>query len=105
MGSLVIASTVALLLTLFSGSASAACAWVLWQQASINGLLEEWQAHMSFDKSDLCNSALETARGHALKNGAQEMGDVFIFKFGQTVMTKVIRCLPDTIDPRAPKAR
>jgi hypothetical protein len=87
------ASLVEVLLLLVSfGTASAECAWVLW--TSINAL--EWEARGGFNTREDC----ETERGKSpegpLQGTSKTDGREFVVRNS---------CLPDTVDPRAPKAR
>jgi hypothetical protein len=62
-------------------SVSAECAWVLWSGTPIDPI--RWHPIAAFSTRDECWKSLEAV---ARKGGAQ-------------------KCLPDTVDPRGPKAK
>lgn len=86
-------TVVALILVAVAGSASAECAWVAW--AFTNG---EWSVLKGFprEKGDECARAVDQANANAAKSGA-DLGNK---KDGVHFV-----CLPDTVDPRGPKAK
>jgi hypothetical protein len=80
---------VALLLVASFGTVSAECAWVLWTK--INAL--EWETRGGYDTRAEC----ERERGKSVEGVLQGTGG------SQFVVLNA--CLPDTVDPRGPKAR
>jgi hypothetical protein len=78
---------VALLLFALVGTASAECAWVLWTK--INAL--QWETRGGYDTHAAC----ELERGKSVEGVLQGTGG------SQFVVLNV--CLPESIDPRAPK--
>ena len=117
---------VALLLVASVGTASAECAWVLWEQSmhwrapgerdkpgvqtSEPSVLSGFQSHTACidasqkkaeeQKSIMSAAGAGTANAFSLDEG----GWRFSMKFTHgAAMTTTYRCLPDTIDPRGPK--
>jgi len=85
---------VLLLLTSF-GTASAECAWVLWQR-EISGKPDGvWVPREGFKDVAECK-ALESKADHRYNPQTKTMEPI---PGGHTI------CLPDTIDPRGPKAK
>jgi len=82
-------------------SAWAGCAWVLWSQTtwwsqSAGEIAEAWKVVAAFPNEDACergNLAVVDAR-----KGSQRYGPR-----GEP-LTEITSCLPDTVDPRGPKA-
>jgi len=72
-----------------AGTASAECGWVLWTK--INAL--EWETRGGYDSRADC----ERRRGKSVEGARQGTGG------SQFVVLNA--CLPETIDPRGPKAR
>ena len=89
----------------------AACAWVLWGNygtldpavplafSTVKGSPSDWQPAEAFDTAQACETALKSAKQHESD---------LIFKRNQNkpkgVLWDAYRCLPDTVDPRGPKA-
>jgi hypothetical protein len=71
----------------------AECAWVLWFQTKADG---PWQIERAFEKESACRKAETGVLKHARK--ARESTPS---AFPEGVSTQ---CLPDTVDPRGPKA-
>jgi hypothetical protein len=88
------ASLVVVLLLLASvGTASAECAWVLWTK--INAL--EWETRGGFDtRADCERERGKSVEGTVEGTGGKADGRQFVVQNA---------CLPDTLDPRGPKAR
>ena len=82
----------------FATVAHAECAWVLWQQA----LGQEWETREGFSDERSCKRAaqLDMAR---MTGKAAEPGKCGIVK--TTGALYCFQCLPDTVDPRAPKRK
>ena len=73
----------------FAATASAQCAWVLWENTLLEGEevnIAHWSPRLGFEKADECLNAFK-----ALPPRLHE-------KF-------VYRCLRDTVDPRGPKGK
>ena len=90
------ASLVVVLLLLASiGTASAECAWVLWQRDITENPDGVWVPREGFKNVAECK-ALESKADHRYNPQTRTMEPI---PGGHTI------CLPDTIDPRGPKAR
>jgi hypothetical protein len=87
------ASLVPLFLLASVVTASADCAWVLWTK--INEL--EWETRGGFDTREDC----ERERGKAVEGTVEGTGG----KADGRQFVVQNACLPDTVDPRGPKAR
>ena len=90
----VVAAIVALGATLLltSATAYAECAWVLWNLTQ-KGEVKTWTVHSAYKTKEQCEDPLGI-----LDKKKDPLG---ILKGG----SDAYRCLPDTIDPRSPKAR
>jgi hypothetical protein len=87
------ASLVPLLLLASVVAASADCAWVLWTK--INEL--EWETRGGFDtRADCERERGKSVEGTVEGTGGKADGRQFVVQNA---------CLPDTVDPRGPKAR
>jgi hypothetical protein len=101
--------TALLLITVLLGSvdsANAACAWVLWERSSFaegNKTWTEWKSD-GFPSHDHCRAAIHRTT-EALKGrpGWKVEGSLIQSTGGGIVRITELSCLPDTIDPRAPK--
>ena len=78
-----------LLFTCYASPVSAGCAWVLWASGLSGGIALDIYPSDGFKDRETCQKTLVAVREH---NKRRE----------NTVMT--FTCLPDTIDPRAPKS-
>jgi hypothetical protein len=88
------ASLVVVVLLLASvGTASAECAWVLWSRDSLLSGDEAWGIISAFSREDGGKAECERSKE----------GGTMRTREGASAVRFV--CLPDTIDPRAPKAR
>jgi len=121
-----ILSVALLSLALLGGSASAECAWVLWrdysqwQSKTMTRVRHTWEVMSGHPTAALC----DPARARALKEtaeffaGANRPADVatsftssepdsvhVLLKSGAHYYTYSFLCLPDTVDPRGPKAK
>ena len=109
-------------------SASAECAWVLWDHTSNWSFRghEEWD-HGGFSSKEECRKALTRALAKrvelvsSINNGQPPIvgenlgvgGDKTVFKYflgeeaqSQRILTSTeLFCLPDTVDPRGPKGK
>jgi hypothetical protein len=96
-----IVSVSLLMLAMLAGSASAECAWVLWQQtltdapgAPLDGF---WTPRDSFTTNRPCASLVESMNAKGAPEGRRGPA-------GYRSTTFFV-CLPDTVDPRAPKGK
>jgi hypothetical protein len=93
-------------------TASAECAWVLWKEAATitaNDRREEVAIDSAHASLADCDRALETViislragRYEPIVGGLKGNRNVVALKNGRSLS---YRCLPDTIDPRAPKGK
>ena len=103
-----------LCLMLLTSSASAGCAWVLWEQVSSTGersdLKTEHRIVAARPTEGECRAFVaQTAKGRAAQWGpsakvSNENSSVFV-AVEKTAIKWDYRCLPDTIDPRGPKGK
>jgi len=84
-----------LLLIVISGSADAECAWVLWQREIINKRDIGWVPREGFTSAGDCKKR-ESKADMVYKRDTQKLEPS---PGGHTI------CLPDTVDPRVPKAK
>ena len=85
-----VVSTVCLLS--FANSASAECAWIVWQQllgGTPTFTLKAWRPIASLDRKQDCDAAAR--RGNAAEQKKEQPRACY-------------GCLPDSMDPRMPKA-
>jgi hypothetical protein len=92
-------------------SASAECAWVLWEGlASLqadNPRYEEWTVVGASKTQEQCSQAAVASgndRAGRIKTSKRE-GNVVIQSLGEKMFTWRYLCLPDTVDPRGPKGK
>jgi len=85
-----------------AATAYAECAWVLWERWFSQGTGDSWTAVGSEVSKWACNRASESEYAQAVRKGVERNGralkvsdKTFIF----------YTCLPDTLDPREPKAK
>ena len=81
-------------LILFAGSASAECAWVLWERISQRWWsATHWEAVQGYTSSASCSEGIGLRRTAAGADPADHRN------YDGTRW----RCLPETVDPRGPK--
>jgi len=102
------AALVVLCLLLSAVTASAECAWVLWNGGRGSDEQMHWQRWDAFDKRSPCVARIDA---EAVKLGLNA-GTLFNeqgFRTSETLLDTHGRfgttwqCLPDTVDPRGPK--
>jgi hypothetical protein len=92
----------------FTTSASAEGAWVLWSSGGMTGL---WIPAGGYERQGPCVSAakeLAARHNHPSNGPVYVYGGVYTATQGQkggVTSTMSYMCLPDTMDPREPKAR
>jgi len=90
-------------------SASAECAWVLWQSQSSSktkgAITEPVRAYSTKQDCDQgIADALATFSGPNVINKDTKLQEVHAM-LGNQVMSYAYVCLPDTVDPRGPKGK
>ena len=94
-----------------AATAHAECAWVLWILEWYDASLDrEWSVIQTLATQSDCLAATERAaqtfkermRGEVAVGRDAPSGSLFVAGKGHSV---TIRCLPDTVDPRGPKAK
>ena len=102
----------ALLLVAFSvlastAAANAECAWVLWQERTVNEK-SEWSVIQARPRESDCSDA-QKAKLQYLADEAKpkliESGNFIYGKYGREYVSYRVICLRDTMDPRRPKAK
>jgi len=92
-----------LILVVGTGTASAECAWVLWEEnppQSNHWRLGSKPHFTVFDKQDVCTAAATT-----LLNALHRFNsDARLGKRKEMAVPNFV-CLPDTVDPRGPKGK
>lgn len=95
-----------LLLFAWVGTASAECAWLMWVYTLDQRVGEHYSVEAARPTSQECLTAVRTLavavknRGLTVSGGDPEHPEV-LFRDGTTSFKYF--CLPDTVDPRAPK--
>jgi hypothetical protein len=105
---------VLLLLVVGTGTAFAECAWALWlhQISMVSGAEKRERSPIAArTNSGECEKQLQsTMEFQSRKPGGKVIGANIVetkTRVGEADMTMILRyvCLPDTIDPRAPKGK
>jgi hypothetical protein len=110
------ASLVVMLLLASVGTASAECAWVMWNRTapSLQAPGEPFDPQSTYPTEAACQGALqrEAAAIVAIERLEPQhtvsKGPTHVLVQGEgmrSVRVHIWRCLPDTIDPRGPKAK
>ncbi len=95
-------------------SASAECAWVLWENVSLFTDWTEpqimWTATDAYETKQTCRSRLEQRVSRGVSAGAKvdtNHSDVLLIGEKTNGVWSVVSfyCLPDTVDPRGPKGK
>ena len=99
---------IALSLLASAATAYAECAWVLWdgQLSNVPGHDMLWSINGTYSTAKDCNGDLATLLV-VKKKGGDEVSDLqagtALYRRGET--RGYLHCLPDTVDPRGPKAK
>jgi len=82
-------------------SASAECAWVLWEKVQ----RQEWDPKDAFPEADACKKDLRDQLRKLTTRypGSDELGDAVLLRADRETLLVSYRCLPDSMDPRGPK--
>ena len=98
------ASIIAFLILVFASSASAECAWIMWNRANEQTALDAWTIFTAFGNRKACVRELDS-RAKEWKKSGWTIG--FDGDARMTAKSKAgvheLMCLPDSTDPRAPK--
>jgi len=81
------------------------CAWVLWSGLWGDGAHIEWQANSGFPTQKECMTTLLHGLKSWKQQGAKVDGSYVKMAKGGVLVQMQFHCLPDTVDPRAPKAK
>ena len=93
----------ALLVLLTPWSASAECAWVLWSRQAGGGT-QEWEIKAAYADKSQCDAGGAGYYKKLLAAGWKEKDGVLQADVLGGITFFGAWCLPDTVDPRAPKA-
>src|SRR5437868_2553419 len=105
---MILASLVAVLT--LAASAWGACAWIQWEQTVLAPADPAWSIAGSYMEKTACEQAIQTETQRTLRESAKARLDRGVIvadvgKPGQPVLLmRSMLCLPDTVDPRGPKA-
>jgi len=86
-------------------SASAECAWVLWQTTiQIEAVVKETGTHpqQAFSSKSECDQEAQRQTSESVSVGAKRISETRI-RLGD--ISVGLTCLPDTVDPRGPKGK
>jgi hypothetical protein len=95
----------AMSLLVWTTTASADCAWVLWLFIDPSKGVRRWERAAVVEKRVDCRKELESNFQFWLKsqkdNGVSRMGDrIYVERFADSSLTISAECLPETMDPR-----
>jgi hypothetical protein len=81
----------------FATSASAECAWILWEQTTVGNVwtIAPIDAQIVFETRQQCEEWAKQ-RNHAHQTARAAIGSSPVRRW---------HCLPDTVDPRGPKGK
>jgi hypothetical protein len=82
-----------------AATASAECAWVLWEEEQMTPIVSQWTVVHPHISADACSAV----KAHYLRSLAREDGariEGNIVKFNDREQRFRVLCLPDTVDPR-----
>src|SRR5712664_2973032 len=88
----------------WTATASAECAWVLWEQINT----QPWSVKDGFADTDSCQRALRSGVRKSVSRypGSEDSGgNSAVIKKARGRFTHTFACLPDTVDPRGPKGK
>jgi len=88
----------------WTATASAECAWVLWEQINT----QPWSVKDGFADTDSCQRALRSGIRKAVARypGSKDSGgNTAVIAKANGHFTPTFACLPDTVDPRGPKGK
>jgi hypothetical protein len=85
--------------------ASAACAWVLWQQTTALGpsFQDGWDVVEALPDRPTCDARVDARLLNPGPLAERGNGRTLVLKGRNGVAVLTYLCLPDTIDPRGPK--
>ena|SRR6266446_2905180 len=94
---------VALSLLASAATAYAECAWVLWDQIN----MQSWTPSGGFPDEGQCRARLEKELDSSVSQypGSRRVGDAADLETASGKLFVKFICLPDTVDPRGPKAK
>jgi hypothetical protein len=110
MRAILVSSFVAMLFLAVTTSASAECAWVLWEDTILPTSKTSTEPVRAYTTKPDCDRALSEAlasftssSGTIVRKDAKQQ-EAYV-TIGNSTMTYRYVCLPDTVDPRGPKGK
>jgi hypothetical protein len=87
----------------WAATASAECAWVVWNQFN----MQSWEPLSAFPDEARCRADIEKQLDRLVENypGSSRAGHRVNVQTAQGNFSTRFNCLPDTVDPRGPKGR